>query len=134
PAFFFACHRFAPGASPAGRRSAVRRRSEACTFVQLVLAPSRGDTDGARQRARASDQVVSMSSKFILVAALATAATLAWQSAAAQDSASAPVSREQRKADTAAANKAGQLTPAGQGGAPVSKSAATAGSAVSRDQ
>ena len=75
-----------------------------------------------------------MSSKFILVAALATAATLAWQSAAAQDSASAPVSREQRKADTAAANKAGQLTPAGQGGAPVSKSAATAGSAVSRDQ
>ena len=54
-----------------------------------------------------------MSSKLILVAALATAATLAWQSAAAQDSASAPVSREQRKADTAAANKAGQLAPAG---------------------
>ena len=73
-----------------------------------------------------------MSSRFILVATLATAATLAWQSAAAQ--ASGPVSREQRKAETAAANKAGQLTPAGQGGAPVSKSAAPAGSAVSRDQ
>ena len=74
-----------------------------------------------------------MAFKFILVATLATAATLAWQSAAAQQ-ASAPVSREQRKAETAAANKAGQLTPAGQGGAPVSKSAAPAGSAVSRDQ
>ena len=73
-----------------------------------------------------------MSSKFILVATLATAATLAWQSAAAQ--ASAPVSREQRKAETTAANKAGQLTPAGQGGAPASKSAATAGTPVSREQ
>src|SRR5262252_2363027 len=31
------------------------------------------------------------------------------------DSGAAPVSREQRKADTAAAEKAGQLTPAGQG-------------------
>jgi hypothetical protein len=63
-----------------------------------------------------------MSSKFILVATLATAATVAWQSASAQ--ASAPVSREQRKADTAAANKAGQLTKAGGGEAPQAKSTA----------
>ena len=53
-----------------------------------------------------------MSLKFILAATLATAAALAWESAAAQ-AASEPVSREQRKAETAAANKAGQLAPAG---------------------
>ena len=68
-----------------------------------------------------------MSSKFILVATLATAATLAWQSAAAQQ-ASAPVSREQRKAETAAANKSGELTPAGQGGAPQPKTTKTTSS------
>ena len=73
-----------------------------------------------------------MSSRFILMAAMATAATLAWQSASAQ--ASAPMSREQRKAETAAANKAGQLTPAGVGGAPVAKSAAPSGSSVTREQ
>lgn len=73
-----------------------------------------------------------MSSRSMMVVALATVATLAWQDAAAQ--ASGPVSREQRKAETAAANKAGQLTPAGQGGAPTAKSAAPAGSAVSRAQ
>ena len=56
-----------------------------------------------------------MFSKFILVATLATAATLAWQSAAAQQ-ASAPVSREQRKAETEEARKKGELVPAGQGG------------------
>ena len=72
-----------------------------------------------------------MSSKSILVSALAVAATLAWQSVSAQ-SASEPVSRQQRKAETAAANKAGQLTPAGQGGAPQAKS--TAKSTVSREQ
>ena len=71
-----------------------------------------------------------MSSKFILVAALATAATLCWESASAQ--ASGPVSREQRKAETAAANKAGKLTPAGQGGAPVDKSAAATGPTKTR--
>ena len=71
-----------------------------------------------------------MSSRTLLVSALAVAATLAWQSASAQ--ASAPVSREQRKADTAAANKAGDLTPAGGGEAPKAKS--TAKSTVSRDQ
>jgi hypothetical protein len=70
-----------------------------------------------------------MSSKLILVATLATAATLAWQSASAQ--ASAPVSREQRKAETAAANKAGQLAPAG-GSLPAAKS--TEKSTTSRDQ
>ena len=63
-----------------------------------------------------------MSSKSILVAALAVAGTLAWQAVSAQ--ASAPVTREQRKAETAAANKSGQLTPAGQGGAPQTKSTA----------
>jgi len=67
-----------------------------------------------------------MSSRFILVATLATAATLAWQSAAAQ--ASGPVSREQRKAATAAANKSGELTPAGQGGAPQPKTTKTTSS------
>ena len=64
-----------------------------------------------------------MSSKSILVAALAVAGTLAWQAVSAQ--ASAPVTREQRKAETAAANKSGQLTPAGRGGAPQAKSTAT---------
>ena len=73
-----------------------------------------------------------MSSRFMAVAALATMPMLAWQSAAAQ--ASAPVTREQRKAETAAANKAGQLTPAGVGGAPVAKSAAPSGSSVTREQ
>ena len=38
------------------------------------------------------------------------------RTAAAAPEAAPPVTREQRKADTAAANKAGQLTPAGQGG------------------
>ena len=57
------------------------------------------------------------------MAALAVAGTLAWQAVSAQ--ASAPVTREQRKAETAAANKSGQLTPAGQGGAPQTKAAAT---------
>ena len=57
-----------------------------------------------------------MSSKSVLVAALAAVATLCWQSAMAQ--ASAPVSRADVKAETRAAEKAGKLTPAGQGGAP----------------
>ena len=74
-----------------------------------------------------------MSSKSILVSALAVAATLAWQSVSAQ-AASEPVSREQRKAETAAANKAGQLTPAGQGGAPAAKPGAASGPTVSREQ
>jgi hypothetical protein len=51
--------------------------------------------------------------KNIFVATVATAAAVAYQSVAAQ--ASAPMSREQVKSDTAAANKAGQLTPAGGG-------------------
>ena len=51
--------------------------------------------------------------RIVLVATVATAAAVAYQSVAAQ--ASAPVSREQVKAETAAANKAGQLTPAGGG-------------------
>ena len=72
-----------------------------------------------------------MSSKFMLVATLATVATLAWQSAAAQ--ASAPVSREQRKAETAAMNEAGQLTPAGGGEAPKAKSTQAA-APVSREK
>ena len=62
-----------------------------------------------------------MSSRPILVSALAVAAALACQSVAAQASA---VSREQRKAETAAANKAGELTPAGGGEAPKAKSTA----------
>jgi len=72
-----------------------------------------------------------MSSKFILVATLATAATLTWQSASAQ--ASAPVSREQRKAETAAMNESGQLTPAGGGEAPKAKSK-QAPSSMTREQ
>jgi hypothetical protein len=71
-----------------------------------------------------------MFSKSILVATLATAAALAWQSAAAQ--ASGPVTREQRKAETAAANKSGQLTPAGQGAAPQAKT--TTASTKTREQ
>ena len=73
-----------------------------------------------------------MSSKAILVAALAWVGTLGWQSVSAQ--ASGPVSREQRKAETAAANKAGQLTPAGPGGAPTTKSTAASGPTTSREQ
>ena len=72
-----------------------------------------------------------MSSKFILMATLATAATLTWQSASAQ--ASAPVSRDQRKAETAKMNEAGQLTPAGGGEAPKAKST-QAHTPVSREQ
>jgi hypothetical protein len=73
-----------------------------------------------------------MSSRPLWVAALATVATLAWQPAAAQ--ASAPVSRDQRKAETAAANKAGKLTPAGEGSAPATRSATSTGSTVNRAQ
>jgi cytoskeletal protein RodZ len=64
-----------------------------------------------------------MSSKSIVVAALAVAATIGWQAVSAQ--ASAPVTREQRKADTAAANKAGQLAAPGQAPAPQSKPSGT---------
>ena len=64
-----------------------------------------------------------MFSKSTLVAVTTLLVTLAWQSALAQ--ASAPVTREQRKAETAAANKSGQLTAPGVGGAPQAKSTAT---------
>ena len=50
--------------------------------------------------------------KFALGAIVAATAVFA-QTAFAQ--ASAPVSREQRKAETAAANKSGKLAPAGEG-------------------
>ena len=63
-----------------------------------------------------------MVSKSFLSAVTVAAIVTASQSATAQTSAPAaapetppPVTREQRKADTAAANKAGTLTPAGQG-------------------
>ena len=72
-----------------------------------------------------------MSFKPVLMATVAMAATLTWQSVAAQ--ASAPMTREQVKAETAAANKAGQLTPAGGGTAPAAKSTAK-GSTKSREQ
>ena len=42
-----------------------------------------------------------------------------------------PVTREQRKADTAAANKAGELVPAGQGGP---KMAVPSGSTMTKDE
>jgi hypothetical protein len=69
-----------------------------------------------------------MSSKSVLVAAAAVAATFCWQSAMAQ--ASAPLTRAQVKAETRAAEKAGQLTPAGQGSGPVT--AAASGPAKTR--
>jgi Domain of unknown function (DUF4148) len=71
-----------------------------------------------------------MSSKSVLVTALAVVATFCWQSAMAQ--ASAPLSRADVKAETRAAEKAGKLTPAGQGGAPVA--AAPAGPTKTRAQ
>ena len=52
-----------------------------------------------------------MSSRFMRVAALATVAMLASELAGAQ--ASAPVTREQRKAETAKMNQEGKLAPAG---------------------
>jgi len=67
-----------------------------------------------------------MSSRFILVATLATAATLAVSKSATPTGST--VSREQRKAETAAANKSGELTPAGQGGAPQPKTTKTTSS------
>lgn len=63
-----------------------------------------------------------MSSKSVLVAALAVVATFCWQSAMAQ--ASAPLSRAEVKAETRDAEKSGKLTPAGQGGAPAAAPAA----------
>jgi len=57
---------------------------------------------------------ISMKSKLALGAVVAAIAVFS-QTAFAQAAASAPVTREQRKADTAAANKAGQLAPAGEG-------------------
>ena len=72
-----------------------------------------------------------MSSKSVLMAAVAVVATFCWQSAMAQ--ASAPLSRAQVKAETRAAEKSGQLTPAGQGGAPVVNSDAS-GPAKTRAQ
>ena len=55
--------------------------------------------------------------KSVLAAAAAVVATtFCWQSAMAQ--ASAPLTRAEVKAETRAAEKAGKLTPAGQGGAP----------------
>ena len=64
-----------------------------------------------------------MTSRNVLVLAIAAAASLCAQSAFAQ--ASAPLSRAQVKEETRAAEKAGQLTPAGQGGAPVATSVAS---------
>ncbi len=54
-----------------------------------------------------------MKTKFALGAVVAAIAVFS-QTAFAQP-ASAPVTREQRKAETAEANKAGKLTPAGEG-------------------
>jgi len=64
-----------------------------------------------------------MSSKSVLVAAAALAATFCCQSVLAQ--ASAPLSRADVKAETRAAEKARQLTPAGQGGTPAVKTTAS---------
>ena len=73
-----------------------------------------------------------MYSRHVLAALTVAMATVFVQSAIAQSSepAAAPVTREQRKADTAAANKAGKLTPAGeavapQAGIPTAKSTTT---------
>lgn len=66
----------------------------------------------------------------ISVLAAATAATMATSLAFAQ--ASAPTSRAQVKEETRGAAKAHQLTPPGQGGAPVTKS--TAGPSTTREE
>ncbi|MGZ5185121.1 MAG: hypothetical protein ACXWCO_08445 [Caldimonas sp.] len=70
-----------------------------------------------------------MSSKSILVAAAAVAAAFGWHSAIAQ--ASAPLSRAEVKSETKAAEKARQLTPAGEGSGPMTK-ASDAGPAKTR--
>jgi hypothetical protein len=59
----------------------------------------------------------------------ATAQTAPAAPAAAQTQ--PPVTREQRKADTAAANKAGELVPAGQGGPGMT---VPSGSSMTRDE
>jgi hypothetical protein len=69
-----------------------------------------------------------MKSKFALGAIIAATAVFA-QTAFAQ--ASAPVTRAERKAETAAANKAGKLAPAGEGPGAMA-SAPTAGSDKTR--
>jgi hypothetical protein len=79
-----------------------------------------------------------VSKSFLSAFAIALIATTA-QTATAQISPPAatgaqtqpPVTREQRKADTAAANKAGELVPAGQGGP---KMAAPTGSSMTKDE
>jgi len=55
-----------------------------------------------------------MKTKFALGAVVAAIAVFS-QTAFAQTAASAPVDRQQRKAETAEANKSGKLTPAGEG-------------------
>jgi hypothetical protein len=59
-------------------------------------------------------QEISMKTKFALGAVVAAVAVFS-QTAFAQTAASAPVDRQQRKAETAEANKSGKLTPAGEG-------------------
>ena len=68
----------------------------------------------------------------IRMVAAAVAATLFPSLALAQ--ASAPMSREQVKEETRAAQKAGELTPAGGGAAPVAKSSTTSHSTMTREQ
>jgi len=79
-----------------------------------------------------------VSKSFLSAFAIALIATTA-QTATAQTSPPAatgaqtqpPVTREQRKADTAAANMAGELVPAGQGGP---KMAVPSGSTMTKDE
>ncbi len=80
-----------------------------------------------------------MVSKNILSAVAVTLIAITSQPAIAQTSPPAatgaqtqpPVTREQRKADTAAANKAGELVPAGQAGP---KMAVPSGSTMTKDE
>jgi hypothetical protein len=96
------------------RRLAAGRRSEAVPAGN----PHRCNNFccGGNSGARAGCPVFQIRSDDVFeihaVAALVVAGTLGWQAVSAQSA--EPVTREQRKAETAAANKSGQLTPAGK--------------------
>ena len=101
-----------PAAVPPSRRLAPRAASrQPASFVAVVARSNAEETRGAKAIAASRLRPgVKMSSKSILVAALTVVAgTLAWQSVSAQTAASGPLTREQRKAETAAAE---QVRPA----------------------
>jgi hypothetical protein len=107
------------GPSSSTNRLSARRTSGGLAALNRFTLTDSKSTDVKKPAALVFKQEIDMTMKNALTVVAAVAAAMFAQATFAQ--ASAPLSRADVKAETKAAAKAGQLTPAGEGSTPMDK-------------